>query len=45
MTRFRVAVHMVPRQGVLVPQGKAVAEALHALGFAAVRDACVGRHR
>ncbi len=44
MTRFRVAVHIVPRKGVLDPQGKAVADALHALGFSAVRDARVGRH-
>ena len=28
----------------LLPQGKAVADALHALGFGAVREARVGRH-
>jgi phosphoribosylformylglycinamidine synthase len=44
MTRFRVAVHIVPRKGVLDPQGKAVADALHSLGFAAVGDVRVGRH-
>jgi phosphoribosylformylglycinamidine synthase PurS subunit len=44
MTRFRVAVHIVPRRGVLDPQGKAVADALHALGFDSVLDARVGRH-
>ena len=44
MTRFRVAVHIVPRRGVLDPQGKAVADALHALGFADVGDVRVGRH-
>lgn len=44
MTRFRVAVHIVPRRGILDPQGKAVADALHALGFAAVGDVRVGRH-
>lgn len=44
MTRFRVAVHITPRRGILDPQGKAVAGALHALGFAAVRDVHVGRH-
>jgi phosphoribosylformylglycinamidine synthase len=44
MSRFRVAVHIVPRRGVLDPQGKAVADALHALGFGAVRDVRVGRH-
>jgi phosphoribosylformylglycinamidine synthase subunit PurS len=44
MTRYRVAVHIVPRKGVLDPQGKAVADALHSLGFAAVGDVRVGRH-
>jgi len=44
MTRFRVAVHIVPRRGILDPQGSAVAHALHALGFASVGDVHVGRH-
>ena len=44
MSRFRVAVHIVPRRGILDPQGKAVADALHTLGFAAVREVRVGRH-
>ncbi len=44
MTRFKVAVHIVPRRGLLDPQGKAVTEALHTLGFAAVTDVHVGRH-
>lgn len=44
MSRFRIAVHIVPRKGVLDPQGKAVADALHALGFGDVRDVRVGRH-
>ena len=44
MTQFRIAVHIVPRRGLLDPQGKAVADALHTLGFAAVRDVHVGRH-
>ena len=44
MSRYRVAVHIVPRRGVLDPQGKAVADALHALGFGGVRDVRVGRH-
>ena len=44
MTRFRVAVHIVPRKGILDPQGKAVADALHALGFPSVGDVRVGRH-
>ena len=44
MTRYRVAVHIVPRRGLLDPQGKAVADALHTLGFAGVKDVRVGRH-
>jgi len=44
MRRYRVAVHIVPRRGILDPQGKAVADALHTLGFGAVRDVHVGRH-
>ena len=44
MSRYRVAVHIVPRRGILDPQGKAVADALHTLGFAAVREVHVGRH-
>jgi len=44
MTRFRCAIHIVPRRGILDPQGKAVADALHSLGFAAVTDVRVGRY-
>ena len=44
MTRYRVSVHIVPRKGLLDPQGKAVTDALHTLGFAAVDDVHVGRH-
>ena len=44
MSRFRVAVHIVPRQGILDPQGKAVSDALHTLGFSGVKEARVGRY-
>ena len=44
MKSFRVSVHIVPRKGLLDPQGKAVADALHTLGFADVADVHVGRH-
>ncbi len=44
MSRFRVAVHIVPRRGLLDPQGKAGADALHTLGFDGVQDVHVGRH-
>ena len=43
MTRYRLSVHIVPRRGILDPQGKAVADALHSLGFAQVTDVRVGR--
>jgi phosphoribosylformylglycinamidine synthase subunit PurS len=43
MSRFRVSVHIVPRKGLLDPQGKAVSDALHALGFADVDDTRIGR--
>jgi len=44
MSRYRVAVQVVPRRGLLDPQGKAVADALHTLGFGAVTGVHVGRH-
>ncbi len=44
MSRYRVAIHVVPRRGLLDPQGKAVADALHTLGFGGVADVHVGRH-
>lgn len=43
MTTYRVPVQIVPRTGILDPQGTAVAGALRTLGFAAVRDVHVGR--
>ena len=44
MNRYRIAIHITPRRGLLDPQGKTVAEALHTLGFVLVRDVHVGRH-
>jgi phosphoribosylformylglycinamidine synthase len=44
MSRYRVAVQVVPRRGLLDPQGKAVADALHSLGFGGVAAVHVGRH-
>lgn len=44
MIRFRVALHILPRRGILDPQGKAVADALQTLGFKSVEDVHVGRH-
>jgi phosphoribosylformylglycinamidine synthase PurS subunit len=44
VTSYRVSVHIVPRRGILDPQGKAVEHALHSLGFSNVHDVHVGRH-
>jgi phosphoribosylformylglycinamidine synthase len=44
MSSYRIGVHIVPRRGILDPQGKTVADALHTLGFSAVKDVHVGRH-
>jgi phosphoribosylformylglycinamidine synthase subunit PurS len=44
MSRYRVAIHIVPRRGLLDPQGKAVTDALHTLGFPQVADVRIGRH-
>jgi phosphoribosylformylglycinamidine synthase PurS subunit len=44
MSNYRVDIRVVPRRGILDPQGKAVTDALHTLGFTSVRDVRVGRH-
>ncbi|MDQ6886790.1 MAG: phosphoribosylformylglycinamidine synthase subunit PurS [Gemmatimonadota bacterium] len=44
MSQFAVSVHILPRQGLLDPQGVAVAGALHTLGFAGVSEARLGRY-
>lgn len=44
MTVYRVSVRIVPRRGLLDPQGKAVEGALHSLGFDEVREVHIGRH-
>ncbi len=41
---FRVPVDVLPRRGILDPQGKAVADALRTLGFSDVNAVHVGRH-
>lgn len=43
MPLFRIPVQIVPRQGILDPQGTAVASALKTLGFSQVHDVHVGR--
>lgn len=44
MSKFRIAVHITPRKGLLDPQGNTVKDALHTLGFKAVRNVHVGRY-
>ncbi len=43
MKSYRVPVQIVPRPGILDPQGAAVAGALRTLGFDSVADVRVGR--
>lgn len=43
MTSFRYSVSVMPREGILDPQGRAVEAALPQLGAAAVHDVRVGR--
>ncbi len=43
MSAYQVDVRVVPRQGILDPQGKAVAGALASLGFTGVEEVHVGR--
>lgn len=43
MRAYRVPVQIVPRPGILDPQGTAVAGALRTLGFDSVKDVRVGR--
>lgn len=43
MTEYRIDVRVVPRAGILDPQGNAVAGALGSLGFDGVSEVHVGR--
>ena len=43
MNDYQVEVRVTPRAGLLDPQGKAIAGALHSLGFAGVANTRVGR--
>lgn len=44
MAKFRIAVHITPRKGLLDPQGNAVRDALNTLGFKSVSTVHVGRY-
>ncbi len=41
---YRIAVHIVPRAGLLDPQGNTITGALRSLGFKHVQSVHVGRH-
>ncbi|MEO6331729.1 MAG: phosphoribosylformylglycinamidine synthase subunit PurS [Gemmatimonadaceae bacterium] len=41
---YRIAVHIVPRAGLLDPQGNTITSALYSLGFKHVHSVHVGRH-
>lgn len=43
MTEYQVDVRVTPREGLLDPQGKAIAGALHSLGFDGLESVRVGR--
>jgi phosphoribosylformylglycinamidine synthase len=43
VAKFTVEVRIIPREGLLDPQGKAVEQALHSLSFQGVEGANVGR--
>ena len=43
MTRFRLEVRVVPRPGLLDPEGKAIQSALHSLDYKDVHDVRVGK--
>jgi phosphoribosylformylglycinamidine synthase subunit PurS len=44
VAKFRIAVHITPRKGLLDPQGNAVKDALRTLGFEEVKDVHVGKY-
>ena len=43
MERFRLEIRVVPRPGLLDPEGKAITHALHSLGWSGVQDVRVGK--
>jgi phosphoribosylformylglycinamidine synthase len=43
LNRYHLEVRVVPRPGLLDPQGKAIHHSLHSLGFTSVDDVRVGR--
>ena len=43
MSRFRLEIRVIPRPGLLDPEGKAIQHALHSLDYAQVREVRVGK--
>jgi phosphoribosylformylglycinamidine synthase len=43
MAGLRARIYVTPKRGILDPQGKAVQQGLHALGFAEVGEVRVGK--
>ena len=43
MDRFRLEIRVVPRPGLLDPEGKAITHALHSLDWSSVTDVSVGK--
>ncbi len=43
MSRFRVEIRVIPRPGLLDPEGKAIHQALHSLDYEQVHDVRVGK--
>jgi phosphoribosylformylglycinamidine synthase len=43
MNHYQLEIRVVPRAGLLDPPGKAIHHALHALGYAEVREVRVGK--
>jgi phosphoribosylformylglycinamidine synthase subunit PurS len=41
---MKAKIYVTPKKAVLDPQGKAVANALHSLGYAAVREVRIGKY-
>ena len=43
MSRFRLEIRVIPRPGLLDPEGKAIQNALHSLGYDQVHEVGVGK--
>ena len=43
MSRFRLEIRVIPRPGLLDPEGKAILQALHSLEYEQVREVRVGK--